>query len=47
MSVSNAVLTALFCFAMVFLVLLCLYLLLKLFSLLFAGTTKKSRQKEQ
>lgn len=48
MTVSNAILTALFCFAMVFVILLCLYLLLKLFSVLFAGSTdKKEKQKVQ
>ncbi len=48
MTVSNAILTALFCFAMVFVILLCLYLLLKLFSVLFAGSAdKKEKQKAQ
>ncbi|HWR24589.1 MAG TPA: OadG family transporter subunit [Feifaniaceae bacterium] len=45
MTVQNAILTALFCFAMVFVILLCLYLLLKLFSALFAGVGKKEKRK--
>lgn len=48
MTIPNAILTALFCFAMVFAILLCLYLMLRLFSVLFAGGAgKKEKRKAQ
>lgn len=48
MTIPNAILTALFCFAMVFVILFCLYVLLKLFSVFFAGrSSKKEKQKAQ
>ncbi len=45
MTVSNAVVIGLFCFAMVFMVLFCLYLILKLFSVLFSGVGRKREKR--
>ncbi len=42
----EAVRVALFCFAMVFVVLFCLYLMLKLFSVLFSGIGRAKKEKQ-
>ena len=47
MTISDAILTALFCFAMVFFILLCLYLMLRLFSVLFKKRGQKEKREAQ